>query len=288
VSGSPLVVRHVVSAEDPKTAADLLAVLTGLPKARIKDAMAKGAVHRKQGRRPEHRLRRATAPLKPGDRVALHYDPDILSRTPPPVHLVADHGRYSIWDKSAGLLTQGTRFGDHCSLLRLAERHFSPPRPALPVHRLDREASGLILVAHDGKAAAALSALFREGRLVKEYRAEARGRMEPAGEWRKIAVPIDGKGALTEARAMEYLPGADVSRVEVRLHTGRRHQIRRHMDEIGFPVMGDPRYGRGNRNREGLRLTATGLAFTCPLTGEKREYRVAAQWEGEGDAETNG
>lgn len=282
MSGSPLVVRHVVSAEDSKAAAELLAALTELPKARIKDAMAKGAVHRKQGRRPEHRLRRATAPLKPGDRIALHYDPDILSRTPPPLDVVADHGRYSVWDKPAGLLTQGTRFGDHCSLLRLAERHFSPPRPAFPVHRLDREASGLILVAHDGKAAAALSALFRDGRVEKEYRAEVRGRMEPAGQWRKIGAPIDGKPSLTEARAVEYLPGVDVSRVEVRLHTGRRHQIRRHLEEIGFPVMGDPRYGRGNRNREGLRLTAAGLAFTCPLTGEKREYRVAPPWEGKG------
>lgn len=277
MTAGPLVLRHTVTSRDPSIAVDLLAGLSGLPKSRIKDAMAKGAAHRKQGRRPERRLRRATASLTPGDRIAFHYDPAILSRTPPPVRLVADLGRYSVWDKPAGLLTQGTRFGDHCSLLRMVERHFAPRRRALPVHRLDREAAGLILVAHDGKAAAALSALFRDGRVVKEYRAEVRGRFAPAAEWERIEWPIDGKAARTDVWAEAYLAERDVTLATIRIHTGRRHQIRRHLAELGFPVMGDPRYGRNNRNREGLRLAATRLAFVCPLTGAERGYAIAPE-----------
>jgi tRNA pseudouridine32 synthase/23S rRNA pseudouridine746 synthase len=55
------------------------------------------------------------------------------------------------------------------------------------------------------------------------------------------------------------------SLVQVTPVTGRRHQIRRHFDMIGHPVMGDPRYGSGNKNKSGLQLSAIGLAFECPL-----------------------
>lgn len=275
---APFVLRHTVGRGESRPAADLLAELGGLPKSRIKDAMAKGAVQLKRGRGPERRLRRATAPLFPGDRIALHYDPDILSRTPPEPRCVADFGRYSVWDKPAGLLTQGTRFGDHCSLLRMVERHFSPRRSVLPVHRLDREASGLILIAHDGRAAAALSRLFREETVRKVYRAEVRGRADGPGEWRRIDAPLDGRPAVSDMRPERYDPERDVSLVTIRLRTGRRHQIRRHLDEIGFPVMGDPRYGRNNRNREGLRLAAVELGFVCPLTGENRDFSAIPEW----------
>ena len=52
---------------------------------------------------------------------------------------------------------------------------------------------------------------------------------------------------------------------KVELHSGRHHQIRRHFDLIGFPVIGDPRYGMNNKNKKGMRLVAYALAFECPL-----------------------
>lgn len=55
------------------------------------------------------------------------------------------------------------------------------------------------------------------------------------------------------------------SLIDVELITGRMHQIRRHLEMIGYPVMGDPKYGRGNKNRSGLQLVATRLQFECPL-----------------------
>jgi tRNA pseudouridine32 synthase/23S rRNA pseudouridine746 synthase len=60
--------------------------------------------------------------------------------------------------------------------------------------------------------------------------------------------------------------------------SGRKHQIRRHFDMIGHPVMGDPRYGKGNKNAEGLQLLATSLKFKCPFTHEKRVFETTAEF----------
>jgi tRNA pseudouridine32 synthase/23S rRNA pseudouridine746 synthase len=65
------------------------------------------------------------------------------------------------------------------------------------------------------------------------------------------------------------------------MRTGRRHQIRRHFAMAGFPVVGDPIYSKGNKNRSGLKLAACGLEFTCPFTGSPMVFRLdPAQPEG--------
>ena len=264
-----------VAAGDAPVACDFLAHHTGLPKARVKDAMAKGAVWlggRKGGRR---RLRRAKAQLRPGDAVEIHYDPAVLAVTAEPAQLIEDLGRYSVWNKPPGMLCQGTDYGDHASLLFQAERHFSPRRNAWPVHRIDREASGLVLVAHDKKAAAGLSALFQKRRIDKGYRATVLGKMGVAGEKGRLDAPLDGKPATTEYGVIRYNREQNSTDVAIGILTGRRHQIRRHFDGIGHPVIGDPRYGRGNKNTAGLQLTADFLAFVCPLTGTSRKYKLS-------------
>lgn len=264
-----------VAAGDAPAACDFLADNTGLSKARVKDAMTKGAVWldgRKGGRR---RLRRAKTELRPGNVVEIHYDPAVLAVAVAPAQLIEDLGRYSVWNKPAGMLCQGTDYGDHASLLFQAERHFSSRRNAWPVHRIDREASGLVLVAHDKKAAAGLSALFQKRRIEKGYRATVFGKMGEPGEKGRLDAPLDGKPAATEYEVIRYDREQNTTDVAVRILTGRRHQIRRHFDGIGHPVMGDPRYGLGNKNREGLQLTADSLAFTCPLTGASRQYKLS-------------
>lgn len=249
------------------SAIELLAEASGLPRGRIKDAMNKGAVWQQGAGKGRRRLRRATTRLRPGDRLALHYDPGLLARTVAAPVCVLDRGRYSAWNKPAGMMSQGTDFGDHCALPRWVERHFQPPRPVLLVHRLDREASGLMLLAHDRAVAARLSALFREGRVYKRYRVEVRGDLSRPGAG-VIEAPLDGKPACTRYRCLGYDAAADVSRLDVEIDTGRLHQIRRHLADLGHPVMGDPRYGTGKRNREGLRLRALELRLPCPLGGE--------------------
>jgi len=258
-------VVDIVVAPGPRgKAVDVLAAAGGLPKARVKDAMKKGAVWVWQGKN-RHRLRRATSLLTPGARVALYYDAALLALTPPPARCLVDYESYSAWLKPAGLLTQGTDYGDHCSLLRQAEIHFSPRRNALPVHRLDREVAGVILVAHTRSAAAALSRMFREHRIIKCYRAEVLGCPADAQAEVKIDLPLDGKPATTIVRWVAADPAKNRAIADITIDTGRKHQIRRHLDLVGHPVMGDPRYGTGNKNSEGLRLAAIALTFTCPL-----------------------
>jgi tRNA pseudouridine32 synthase/23S rRNA pseudouridine746 synthase len=258
----------IVSKDLPIKAVDVLAEAAGLPKARVKDAMNKGAawVWAGSGRR---RLRRAATVLRPGTRVALYYDAALLALTPPPARCLSDCRVYSAWLKPAGLLTQGTDYGDHCSLLRQAETYFTPHRAALPVHRLDREVAGVILVAHTAVAAAALSRLFREHRIKKRYRAEVLGCLASAQSEVKIELPLDGKPATTSVRTIAVDPARNVSILDIAIDTGRKHQIRRHLNLIGHPVMGDPLYGSGNKNTDGIRLTAVSLDFTCPIQNRR-------------------
>lgn len=262
-----LTVIKTVASGDPKGAVEFLAEASGLSRMRIKDAMEKGALRRTRKGGKATRLRKATASLHPGDRIEFYYDEALLAAIPPQAALVHDEGHYSVWNKPAGLLTQGTRYGDHCTLLRQAEQYFVPRREVYPVHRLDREASGLVLITHSSRAAATFSELFRLGKVDKTYRAEVRGDLAEHAPQGVIDRPLEGKEARTEYRVIRYREDTDTTIVEVRIGTGRLHQIRRHLDGIGFPVMGDPRYGRGNKNREGLKLSAAALSFTCPFSG---------------------
>jgi len=257
------------------SAVDVLAAKTGLPKMRLKDAMNKGAVWLHRGNK-RLRLRRATMMLHPKDRIMLYYDPEMLARhTDPPV-LVHDARSYSIWNKPAGMLTQGTEYGDHCSLLRQVELAFQMKREALPVHRLDREASGLVMVAHTRQAAARLSELFRKQQVEKKYRVTVRGMAGNPGTEGAIVQPIDGKPAISRYLVESVDTHENTSRLQVSIETGRLHQIRRHCAHIGHPVMGDPKYGTNNKNSEGLQLCAYFLAFRCPFTRQQVVFTLQA------------
>jgi tRNA pseudouridine32 synthase/23S rRNA pseudouridine746 synthase len=271
----PVRVQVIVSGQERRTAAAILAEATGLSKLRIKGAMQKGAVWLKRTGRGERRLRRAQTVPRPADVLSIHYDEELLARVPPTAECRHDAGRFSIWFKPAGLMTQGNRFGDHCSLLRQAEVFLRPERHAFLVHRLDREASGLVIIAHDRAAAGSLSRSFADRRVVKRYRIEVRGQVGPESAEGRIDLSLEGKKAVSEYTVLKYDAKRDVSSLNVVTRTGRRHQIRRHFELIGFPVMGDPSYGANNRDAGGLKLTAWGLEFTSPFTGEKMKFQMA-------------
>jgi tRNA pseudouridine32 synthase/23S rRNA pseudouridine746 synthase len=141
-------IEEHVSIESPEELPiDLLHRTTGLPKQRIKSAMTKGAVWLSRGRKTQ-RLRRAKRKLRIGDELHLYYDIKILDEVPVEPTLIADLGGYSVWQKPYGLRSQGSKWGDHCTVVRWAERSLKPERPAFTVHRLDRAANGLMLIAH--------------------------------------------------------------------------------------------------------------------------------------------
>ena len=125
------------------------------------------------------RVRKADASLEPGDLVELGYDPELLARTPPEAELLEDLGQYSFWWKPAGLLAQGNAWGDHCSIFRQVEvwAH-GTGRETWLVQRLDREALGVMVFAHDPRAAAEVSRALATGAARKVYRAVVHGTLE--------------------------------------------------------------------------------------------------------------
>ncbi|MBT8149400.1 MAG: RNA pseudouridine synthase, partial [Gammaproteobacteria bacterium] len=187
---------HASHAAD-QSAVELLAAESGLSKAKIKQAMAKGAVWREKllpggALGKPRRVRRATATLAPGDRLELFYNPVVLAAQCPEPVLMANRQCYSVWDKPAGMLCQGSRWGDHLTLNRYAEMHLPGKPAAFVVHRLDRMASGLVVLAHSKRAAANLSRQFAERKVTKVYQCIVAG-PAPAALPLVLDQPLEGK-----------------------------------------------------------------------------------------------
>jgi 23S rRNA-/tRNA-specific pseudouridylate synthase len=269
---------HLVVEQEESTAVELLANATGLSKQHIKQVMQKGAVwleEKKTGK--PRRLRRASKTPAIGDELHLYYNANVLAAAPQPPQLIADQGEYSIWNKPYGLFSQGSKWGDHCTVQRWVEQNLTPQRPAFSVHRLDRAATGLIIIAHQKRIATELSKLFAQREMEKHYRVIVHGQF-PAGTWpQKIDVEIDGRHARSHARLLEYDAENDRSLLDVRIDTGRKHQIRIHLLSIGFPVVGDRLYGgKGEQaeDEENLQLTACSLTFVCPVTQREMSFQL--------------
>jgi tRNA pseudouridine32 synthase/23S rRNA pseudouridine746 synthase len=265
---------HVEVDTDSK-ALELLSGHTLISKQGLKQAMKKGCVWVTHGKHTR-RLRRADKSLQSGDQLHIYYDESILAAVPAPPVLITDEKDYSVWVKPRGVFSQGSRWGDHCTINRWIETNTSPQRPCFIVHRLDRAATGLMLLAHTKSAAAKLSALFAERDLDKHYRVIVEGEfvaLEPV----LIDAAIDDKDAKTVINSVNYCARLNRTLLDVKIETGRKHQIRRHLSEAGFPVVGDSLYGLCDNN-EDLELAAYSLRFICPLSGEEKYYQLPASY----------
>lgn len=269
--------KHIAVTQSGMTAVTLLAAETELSRQTIKRVMLQGAVWLTQGKRTQ-RVRRAKRDLKPGQTLHLYYDEAVLNQKPNAPELLVDLGHYSIWNKPCGMLSQGSKWGDHCTVTRWAEQHLQPQRLAFVVHRLDRAANGLIIVAHEKQAATKLSALFQSRAIDKRYRIRVEGAFPAQAtidEPLKVDHDLDGRHAVSYFSRLAYDPNSNQSLLDVSIETGRKHQIRRHVAGLGYPVVGDRLYGSIETDKD-LQLTAYYLGFLCPLSGRQQQFDLFA------------
>ncbi len=229
-----------------------------------------------------------------GDQVVVHLPPAPLAATEPVAEsiplsvLYEDHDMLAI-DKPAGLVVHPAPGHDRGTLVN-ALLHRYPDlagiggagRPGI-VHRLDKDTSGVIIIARNQAAYLALVHQFRQRSVQKEYRAIVRGvpvpvagridaalARHPRDRQRFAVTHHGGRAALTYFRVIETL--SDASLLGVRIATGRTHQIRVHLAWRGHPVIGDPRYGsRAQRRRDPAvprqMLHARRVGFMHPVSG---------------------
>lgn len=153
------------------------------------------------------------------------------------------------------------------------------------VHRLDRDTSGLMLFAKDKKIALKFEENWKQTVYDRRYVALVHGEMRKESgsisSWLKdnsqfvtFSCKYDngGKYAVTHYKLLKASDG--YSLVELKLETGRKNQIRVHMQDIGFPVVGDPKYGDGDNSIGRLGLHAYKLCFIHPITGEDLKFET--------------
>lgn len=267
---TPLKFKFTVT-QTEQTALDLLSSGSGLSKQRIKDAMNKGAVWwTLKGK--TLRLRRASKILNKGSVIQLYYDEQVLARAPEAAHLIADESRYSLWFKPHGMLAQGSQWGDHCSLLRWAELNLQPRRECFLIHRLDADAAGLMMIAHDQQSAARLSQLFQQRDMRKHYQAWVKGLVDISTDKLTLDQPLESKSAITHVQCLAVEESRQSSLLDIQIETGRKHQIRRHLADWGHPIIGDRLYG--TQSSQKLQLLAYRLMFKCPFTGADLNYEL--------------
>ena len=229
-----------------------------------------------------------------GDRLECEYeDNSNLLKRSPGIGILFENDSYAVVDKPANMVTHpGHGHLDDSLLTHLSDK------PLHPVMRLDRETSGLIIIAKDGYAHNTLAA---HGDIIKRYKALTYGKWDQ--ESGTIDVPIarrpgsvmirdcvtDGTGrdSVTHYKVLKYFPDKDVSLVEYRLESGRCHQIRVHSLYMGHPLVGDGLYGPISIDNPSGRfpqsqaldkevgrvaLHAYSLKFTDPFDNEMREF----------------
>jgi len=272
----------------------LSARLPELSRARLQVLIAAGRV------RVGGRAVKASHRLRGGERVEVEVPPpapEELVPEPAALAIVHEDAHVLVVDKPAGMVVHPGAGHARGTLAAAVLAHAptiagvgGPRRPGI-VHRLDKDTSGLLVLAKTREAYEALVAQLASRTVTRRYLVVVHGRVardagvvdRPIGRHPhdrvRMAVRPAGRGrrAVTRFRVLERF--ARFTHLEVSLETGRTHQIRVHLASLGHPVAGDAVYGGRRRPPvpvplEGLALHAAALAFVHPATGERLEFRA--------------
>ncbi|MDD5126902.1 MAG: RluA family pseudouridine synthase [Dehalococcoidales bacterium] len=222
---------------------------------------------------------------------------EIMVTPPPPspiapeamlLKIVYEDADLLVVDKPAGLTVHPAPGHPGHTLVNAILAHYpalaeigNSPRPGI-VHRLDKDTSGLMVVAKNRAAQLNLANQFKSHMVTKIYQSLVRGRLTPGcgiieaemgrdpHDRKKMAVVSRGRESSTEYRILRYI--GNHSLLELKLRTGRTHQIRVHLAAIGFPVVGDTMYGMKSPYLARQFLHACKLGFSMPSTGEYIEF----------------
>ena len=267
----------------------LLRRLKGVPKSHVYRVLRSGEVRVNSGRvKADYRLRLGDRVRVPPIRVA---KPGAKRALPPlDLPVVFEDPSLLVLDKPSGVAVHGGSGISHGAIESL--RAARPAAKMLELaHRLDRDTSGLLIVAKKRSALIELHRMLRDGEVEKIYEAVVKGRWKGGkrelkdslhkyvtakGE-RRVSVHDDGQTAITKVKPVQV--GEDFSRLELRLMTGRTHQIRVHLAHAGHPVLGDDKYGDFELNRalarQGVKrlfLHARRLGFKHPIDGKTMKF----------------
>ncbi len=229
--------------------------------------------------------------LKPGDVVHLTIPPpEVVSVEPEaiPLTVVYEDRDLLVVDKPPGLPVHPGPGHPRHTLVNALLAHCpdlagigGELRPGI-VHRLDKDTSGLMVVAKNARAHLHLSQQIKERAVTKKYIALVKGHLRPPKgrvqapiardprNRKRMAVVPGGRSAVTEYEVKEYL--GDYSLVELSPETGRTHQLRVHMAHLGYPIVGDSLYGGKVPFLHRQFLHASALAFRLPSTGALRQF----------------
>jgi len=211
------------------------------------------------------------------------------------LEVLAEDDSVIVINKPAGLLTMATdreKTKTAYAMLRAYLNNKRRPEKVFIVHRLDREASGLVVFAKSAESKERLQDQFKDHSAGRRYVAVVEGRVtEDAftvqsylaenAAYRVYSThnQREGKLAVTHIRVLKR--SAKTSLVEVRLETGRKHQIRVHLAERGHPIVGDKAYGSEVNSFRRLALHGVQLDFKHPATGKATSFRspYPREWE---------